>query len=191
VGDGSVAAIMGERSYLDEERDLVERARRDRAAFTQLYRRYYDDVTSYVYRRLGDVHATEDVVAEVFLAVMQSLRRYQYRGIPLKAWLYRIATNSVNRWLRRNRRYVLGRPVTAQDGGEAVFVPREREDAVSAREAMLALSPKHQTVLSLHYLEGLSVEEVASVVGCRVGTVKSRLSRGRESLQRELLRRRS
>jgi len=191
VGDGSVAAIMGERSYLDEERDLVERARRDRAAFTQLYRRYYDDVTSYVYRRLGDMHATEDVVADVFLAVMQSLRRYQYRGIPLKAWLYRIATNSVNRWLRRNRRYVLGHPVTAQDGSEAVFVPRERADAAAAREAMLALSPKHQTVLSLHYLEGLSVEEVASVIGCRVGTVKSRLSRGRESLQRELLRRRS
>lgn len=191
MGNGCVAAIVGERSDLDEERDLVERARHDRAAFTQLYRRYYDDVTSYVYRRLGDVHATEDVVAEVFLAVMQSLRRYQYRGIPLKAWLYRIATNSVNRWLRRNRRYVLGHPATAQDGGEAVLDPREREDTASAREAMLALSSKHQTVLSLHYFEGLSVEEVASVIGCRVGTVKSRLSRGRESLQRELLRRRS
>ncbi len=191
MGNGCIAAIVGERSDLEEERDLVERARCDRAAFTQLYRRYYDDVTTYVYRRLGDVHATEDVVAEVFLAVMQSLRRYQYRGIPLKAWLYRIATNSVNRWLRRNRRYVLGHPATAQDGGEAVLDPREREDTASAREAMLALSPKHQTVLSLHYFEGLSVEEVASVVGCRVGTVKSRLSRGRESLQRELLRRRS
>jgi RNA polymerase sigma-70 factor (ECF subfamily) len=191
VGNGCVAAIVAERSDLDEERDLVERARHDRAAFAQLYRRYYDDVTSYVYRRLGDVHATEDVVAEVFLAVMQSLRRYQYRGIPLKAWLYRIATNSVNRWLRRNRRYVLGNPATAQDGSEAVFVSRERADVASAREAMLALSPKHQTVLSLHYFEGLSVEEVASVIGCRVGTVKSRLSRGRESLQRELLRRRS
>ena len=191
MGNGCTAAIVGERSDLDEERDFVARARRDRAAFTQLYRRYYDDVTSYVYRRLGDVHATEDVVAEVFLAVMQSLRRYQYRGIPLKAWLYRIATNSVNRWLRRNRRYVLGHPATAQDGGEAILDPREREDTTSAREAMLALSPKHQTVLSLHYFEGLSVEEVASVIGCRVGTVKSRLSRGRKSLQQELLRRRS
>jgi RNA polymerase sigma-70 factor (ECF subfamily) len=52
-----------------------------------------------------------------------------------------------------------------------------------ARRALLALPPKYQSVLALHYLEGMSVEEVALAVGCRMGTVKSRLSRGRQALR--------
>jgi RNA polymerase sigma-70 factor (ECF subfamily) len=63
------------------------------------------------------------------------------------------------------------------------------EDAIGvehARTALLSLRPKHQAVLALHYLEGLSLEEVAAVIGCRVGTVKSRLSRARVALRDRL-----
>ena len=55
-----------------------------------------------------------------------------------------------------------------------------------ARKAMWTLLPKHQAVLTLHYLEGMSLKEVASVIGCRVGTVKSRLARGRDALRERL-----
>ena len=172
----------------DDERALVERAKRDRAAFSELYRRHYRGLCAHVYRRTGDVHATEDVVSEVFLTALRTLPRFRYRGVPVRFWLLRIATNAVNRWARRRRRrgttslrvdeLTDARADDASLSGEA--------DDGRARRALLTLAPKHQAVLSLHYLEGLSVKEVASIIGCREGTVKSRLARARDALRVKL-----
>jgi RNA polymerase sigma-70 factor (ECF subfamily) len=144
-------------------------------------------LAGYVYRRTGDEHATDDIVSEVFLAALRHLPGYRHRGVPIRYWLYRIATNVVNRWVRRRRSGLTvdmavdpDERAVAGDNGEPVAI---RE---FAQQALLKLSPKHQAVLSLHYLEGLSVQEVAAVVGCRVGTVKSRLSRARDALRRRL-----
>ncbi len=174
-------------SSLEDEREQVERAKRDPKAFAGQYRMHCRAVAGYVYRRIGDEHATEDIVSEVFLAALRHLPRYRHRGVPIRYWLYRIATNVVNRWVRRRRSGLtvdvgvdLDQRIAASDNGDRVAT---RE---IAQRAMLRLSPKHQTVLSLHYLEGLSVEEVAAVVGCRIGTVKSRLSRAREALRQRL-----
>ena len=57
-------------------------------------------IARYVYRRVGDGHVTEDLVADVFVSAMQAFARYRHNGVPLRAWLYRIATNRVNRWAR-------------------------------------------------------------------------------------------
>lgn len=165
------------------ETALIRRAKRDPRAFALLYRQHYAPIIGYVYRRIGDRHAAEDLAAEVFLAAMRSLRGYRHRGVPFRAWLYRIATHAVNRWARRERKrfcQTLPESLVASDG--------EAHDRDVARSAMLSLPPKHQAVLALHYLEGLSVEQVASVIGCRIGTVKSRLSRARQAL-REILER--
>ncbi len=174
-------------SSLEDEREQVERAKRDPKAFAGLYRMHCRAVAGYVYRRTGDEHATEDIVSEVFLAALRHLPRYRHRGVPIRYWLYRIATNVVNRWVRRRRSGLavdvavdLDERAAAGDNGEHVATRG------IAQQAMLRLSPKHQAVLSLHYLEGLSVEEVAAVVGCRIGTVKSRLSRAREALRYRL-----
>jgi len=174
----------------DTERALVARAQRDAAAFAEIYRSHCHAITGYIARRIGDRHTADDLVAEVFLTAMRALPRYRYRGVPLRAWLYRIATNTVNRWARRNSwrsKVTLGlEPGTLEPrSGEA-----PAGDAEWARRAMLRLSPKHQSVLALYYLEDLSVEEVAVVLGCRVGTVKSRLSRARDALRERLSERR-
>jgi RNA polymerase sigma-70 factor (ECF subfamily) len=187
VTELSISICEADWSSPDAERDLIERAKYDREAFAVLYRRHYGAIVGYVYRRVRDTHTTEDLVAEVFLAVVRSMRRYRHRGVPFRSWLYRIATNVVNRWARRQRRWLAltwQDPVAASSSQEGE--PSAEGETERARRAMLSLSPKHQTVLSLHYLEGLSLEEVAAVIGCRVGTVNSRLSRGRKAL-REVL----
>ncbi len=173
---------------VEHERDLIERAKRDRQAFAELYRQHYRALSNYVFRRTGDAHATEDLVADVFLIVLRTLPRYRYRGVPLRFWLLRIATNAVNRWVRRRARRdteVLdtdGLPdPKANPAGADGQIDQER-----ARIALLSLKPKHQAVLSLHYLEGLAVKEVSAVIGCRVGTVKSRLARARDALRQKL-----
>ncbi len=179
-------------AWADDERDLVERAKHDRQAFALLYRRHYHMLATHVYRRTGDVHATEDVVSDVFVTVLRTLPRYRCRGVPLRFWLLRIATNAVNRWARRQRRrwwrslpmQVLER---AAPPGSSSTSP---VDVEHAQRALLSIAPQHQAVLSLHYLEGLPVKEVAVVLGCREGTVKSRLARARDALRAELNQRR-
>ena len=176
----------------DRESVLVEQAKHNREAFAVLYRRHYRMLSTYVFRRTGDIHVAEDLVADVFVIVLRTLPRYRCRGVPLRFWLLRIATNTVNRWARRQR----GKTVATQSADllrEAIVdktSPPDQLDQQHARRALLMLSPKHQAVLSLHYFEGLAVKQVAAVLGCRVGTVKSRLARGRQALRNELNRRR-
>ncbi len=171
-----------------DERELVAQAKRDPKAFAVLYRIHYDAIAGYVLRRVGNVHSAEDLVAEVFLSAMRSLPRYRHRGVPIRAWFYRIATHSVNRWSRgRRRRGFLALPESLE--ATASVAARSTDDGfdpVAARAAMLKLSPKFQTVLALHYLEGLALAEVATVTGWRLGTVKSRLSRARVALRETL-----
>lgn len=190
----SVSLALTDVGLNHEDQDLVERAKQDREAFALLYRRHHALIAGYIYRRLGNPHVTEDLVGEVFLAALRCLPRYRYRGLPIRAWLYRIAANTVNRWVRRERKSILQRfgGLTHSDfASQESAVEKqgdERRDGEFARLALLSLKPKLQSVLSLHYLEGLSLEETAAALGCRVGTVKSRLSRGRDALREKLVR---
>ncbi len=182
-----ISASLIDWSHLDDEGDLIERAKRDPQAFAALYRQHYAAMAAYVYRRLGNAHATEDVVADVFFTAMRSLPRYRYRGVPIRAWLYRIAATATNRWVRRQRRRaMLGLGDGLDRPCEQDVSPDDDMDARQARAAMLRLAPNFQTALSLHYLVGMSIEEIATVTGWRIGTVKSRLSRGRAALRRKL-----
>ncbi len=185
-----VQAVTGTVNWSDDadERALVERAQRDREAFAVLYRRHYAALATHVYRRTGDRHATEDLVSDVFLTALRSLSRYRYRGVPLRFWLFRIATNVVNRWARRQRR---GASASLEAHRLEPACPRSvsrdgEADVERAQGALLALPPRFQAVLSLHYLEGLAVRDVAAVLGCREGTVKSRLARARDALREKL-----
>jgi RNA polymerase sigma-70 factor (ECF subfamily) len=193
MSQAQLRVTMGkvEWAAVDDERELVERAKSDRAAFSVLYRRHYRALSSHVLRRTGDVHTTEDLVSDVFLTALRTLPRYRYRGVPFRFWLLRIATNAVNRWARRQRRRAVATvPIVGLEEAAAPSATDGGIDAERAQRALLSLPPKYQAVLSLHYLEGLALSEVAAVIGCRVGTVKSRLARAREALGAALSRRR-
>lgn len=164
----------------DDGQSLVALAQADPAHFEALYRKHYRAVAQYIFRRVGDVHTAEDLAAETFIDAWRGLRRYRATGVPFEHWLLRIATNRVHRWGRQKSRAgrrprVLRAAPRADDGSEAEL-----------RRALNLLSQSHQDVLYLHHVEELSVETVSGVLGCGVGTVKSRLHRAREALRREL-----
>lgn len=169
----------------DAEAALIERAARDPEAFGVLYRRHFGAVAGLLYRRTGDAALAEDLAADTFLAAWKVMDRYRATGVPFRAWLLRIATNRANAHARRERvrRRVLGllgasRPVSGDDARDAVH------------RALACLGGEHQGVVSLVYLEGLSVEQAARVLALPEGTVKSRLHRARAALRRELERHR-
>ncbi|MBL8692767.1 MAG: RNA polymerase sigma factor [Planctomycetes bacterium] len=168
---------------------MAVRATTDRDAFATLYRAHVGAIGRYIHRRIGDPHRTEDLTAETFLEAMRSLHRFDDQGVPIRYWLYRIALRRIATWLRKQqiRRWLSldGDPmepvaISAGDG------PVERESREQARRALLTLPRKYQEALSLRYLEGLSLEETAQVLKIPVGTVQSRLARGRDQLRDKL-----
>ncbi len=186
AADSSGTRAGGHAGARDDEQDLIERAKRDRDAFGALYGQHYPMLANYLYRRTGDVHATEDLVADVFLIALRSLPGYRYRGVPLRFWLLRIATNAVNRWARRQRRRALISLEGDHPTEAAVSCSTDGVGDQRAQRALLSLPPRFQAVLSLHHVEGLSVKETATIVGCREGTVRSRLARARDALREKL-----
>ncbi len=170
------------------EAALITRAQtKDRGAFGRLYRLHYPTIVACLYRRTGDAHTAEDLAADTFLSAFKALPRYRITEIPIRIWLLRIATNAANRWAYGRQKLKLTRigmvPLATGPIGERQAAMEE------AQAALLALSPGHQAVISLHYFESLSMEEVGAVLGCPPGTVKSRLARARAAMREELERR--
>lgn len=163
----------------------AEPAAADLGSFAAVYHAHYRTIAGAIYRRTGDAHLTEDLTADTFLAAYRAIDRFRPGTIPVRVWLLRIATNKVNRWARRRaglaqRLRDLARIRPAAAAPAEVPYP-------TALAALLRLPPQHQAVISLHHLEGLSLDEVALILNCSVAAVKSRLARAREALRREVL----
>jgi RNA polymerase sigma factor (sigma-70 family) len=171
----------------EDDRGLIDAARNDPQAFAALYQRHYQSIAGYLFRRTADRHATEDLLSEVFLQAMRRLGIFRWTGIPLRFWLLRIATNAANRWAQRRRREaeLMQRVTNEHFRPTPNEAPLEEPDE-RVQRAVARLSPPHQAVIALHYVECFLVEDTARILGCRVGTVKSRLARARNELRAAL-----
>ncbi len=169
----------------DAEERLIEDAKRDREALGELFRQHYAAIHQFVHRRVGNPQDADDVVSEVFLAMVKNIHRFQYRGIPFRAWLYRLATSQLSRWARRRRRWAM-----QQSYNMSKLEDAQNDDTPLDSEmveiVLLTLPIRIQTVFTLYYLAELSTKEIAEVLNCRLGTVKSRLSRGRTMMRQRL-----
>lgn len=171
-----------------DERELIERSRVDKSAIGVLYRRHYPAIASYIRRRVGCCEDAEDLIAETFLAMVRYLPKYRVRGAPFRSWLYRLATTQVNRWARKRRRPA-ARELAARARNLAVEESSRGRGALDGDQVRLSLTSlpaRFQTVLALHYMEGMPVTEIAEILQCSQGTVKSRLARGREKMRQQL-----
>ena len=162
----------------------------DRAAFQLLFEAYKDKVFSIaVYSIGGDRSVADDVTQQIFLKLFTAIR--QFRGdSEFTTWLYRLVVNACLDERRRRRRLLpWGETVAMRNPGDKK--PQEKqyarlEVAEAVRGAIAELKPKFRLPILLKYIEGLSYEEIASVMGCSKGTVASRLNRGHSQLAKRL-----
>lgn len=172
---------------LDEEWRLVQSAQTDRRQFGRLYDLHAGAVLDYLARRTGDHHVAEDLASEAFVRALESLPNLRFRGVPFRHWLLRIAANLASKRSRRERVRAT-EPLDEEPEGHTSTT----EDGLDyVRRALDSLAPRFATLLSLHHVEGLSVDELARLLGCRPGTIQSRLHRGRLRLQQALTNERS
>ncbi|MCS6910099.1 MAG: sigma-70 family RNA polymerase sigma factor [Anaerolineales bacterium] len=172
------------------EADLVRRAKVDPEAFGELYQRYVRPIYNYIYYRTGDVQDAEDLTARVFLRASQHLAKYEERGLPFSAWLYRIAHNLVANWHRdevRRRTAPLNGAALADLRAEA---PDETLDEHRRQELLLQalrrLPGERQQLIILKFVEQLSNAEIGVVMRRSEGAIKSLYHRTLLSLRDEL-----
>jgi RNA polymerase sigma-70 factor, ECF subfamily len=170
---------------LPEETTLVRQAKAgDSEAFTRLYDGYVERVYRYIYFRISDDIATEDLVSQVFLKAWQNLDRYKIGGSPYIAWLYTIARNLVIDHYRSKREMV---PLE-----EAIALPSDLQspdeeaqlhfDLEALRDALQFLTGDQQQVLVLKYIAGLPNENIAKLMNKREGTIRGLQMRGLQIL---------
>lgn len=169
----------------------IERSFTDPASFDIIFDRHYVSVYSYVTRSVG-ADAGADLTQEVFLAALVQRRRFRTDHESARPWLFGIATNLVRRWFRsegRRRRMLrrwAGRGDTTDFTSEAVDRLSAQVMRRQLRDALRSLPDQERDVLLLFALGDLSYDEIAAAVSTPVGTVKSRLHRGRHRLRRLL-----
>lgn len=174
---------------MTDDLELVRLSREgDLDSFNQLVQAYQRTLYNMAYRMLGDRQAAEDACQDTFIAAWRALG--SFRGGNFKSWIFHIAANMCRDELRRRK----SRPVTSMDGGilEAISsIPSESPDdfaekqelARTIQEGLAELNTEQRLAVVLSDLQGLSYEEIAAAMKCSIGTVRSRLSRGRARLR--------
>src|SRR5436190_2356387 len=169
------------------------------ATYYELVRSYNASIFHVAYRMLGDTAEASDVVQEIFIKVFRNIGSFKGQA-ALKTWIFRIALSEIlNRlrwWKSRHRSSTVS--LDDQPNGQEHYVPdsgpspeemlESKERDLAIQQALGKLSSEHRSIIVLRDIEGFSYTEIADVLGISMGTVKSRLARGREDLKKYLIR---
>lgn len=167
---------------LENEAFLIEKARSDPEAFIALYEHYLPHLYRYSYYRTRSRQEAEDVVSQTFLKAMENIAGFRQKGIPFGHWLYRIAGNIIYhsfKRLNRENSFIEHLPATA-----GVEITPEQMDLLNY---LHELPEAQQQVLTLRYIQDLSIREVARVMDRSEGAVKQLAIRGLRALRERMV----
>ncbi len=183
---------------MPDEYSLIRRARKgDSRAFEKLVQLHGDRIYSIALRIVGDPSDAEDMAQEAFLRIWRGLEGFNMES-KFSTWAYRLTTNVCIDFLRRESRVKKVPLFTMDDDGEETELPvadlryspeliLDREELQGAvNSALEQLEPQYRQILSMRELGGMSYGEIASQLGIKEGTVKSRIARARERMRRIL-----
>jgi len=183
--------------HLDRDRRLVEAAQADPARFEALYRKYLAQVYSFAYYELRDHHEAEDATERTFLSALANLGRFEERARPadgagastFRVWLFQIARNVVAQRRRSRRRH----PEASLEAAANVADPRDVERAVVRRDdlgaagrALARLPGDRRRALILRFVDEMTTQEIAGILGRSEGAVRVLIHRALRSVAREL-----
>lgn len=174
----------------EDEAVLVAEARHNRVAFGRLYELHVHKIYNYIYYRTWNHHDAEDLTAKVFFKALEHMGRYQDRGAPFSAWLYRIAHNVVANWHRDSRRSetVALEEVAGQLGqGDDPHWVTERSEAQQRLVSEIRVLPSaRQQLLILKFVAHLGNREIGEIMGRSEGAIKSLYHRTLVALRKGL-----
>jgi RNA polymerase sigma-70 factor, ECF subfamily len=168
-----------------EERLLIEAAQKDPGRFAELYEQNFHRVYAYISRRVSDRAETQDLTGYVFQQALANLGKFNWRGAPFAAWLYRIAANAIADRRRQQQREVSNGELSDNQNASEIDI-----EAVERRarlfEAVDSLPQDQRRVIIMRFAEEKSIRDIASEIGRSEGAVKQLQFRGLENLRDRL-----
>jgi RNA polymerase sigma-70 factor, ECF subfamily len=182
------------------EEQLLKDIKDDPAKFGEVYEAFHDKIFGYVYRRTTDYAAAGDITAETFLKAYVNIGKFRWNNVSLLYWLYRIATNELNKYFNSHKYRAVslnriqeeyGIDITDHSNAETESVKLQDElekhqDFMRINDSIRLLDIKYQEVISLRFFEQRSIKEIAIILNKKEGTVKSLLSRGIDKLKENI-----
>lgn len=179
------------------ETELLNKIKNNPDDFSQLFKLYYKPLFGYILRRTGDFDESADIAANTFFKAFRHINNFSYKGISIKVWLYRIATNEMNQYFRYKQKHnsLFSRiefenkktfsNFLSEDKKELEMELQKHEQFLFVLKCLKTLSIKYQEVISLRYFEGKENKEIVEILNINEGTLKSLLSRGLEKLRKK------
>lgn len=166
------------------ERSLIEAAQRDPACFAQLYENNFERVYAFVARRVGDRDLAQDLTSDVFHSALKNLARFEWRGAPFAAWLFRIAANAI---ADRGKRAAQLESIKSRQLHENAPADEEDLAEVEHRARLFKLVEKlpndQRRVITMRFAQQKSIGEIARNLGRSEGAIKQLQFRGLQSLR--------
>jgi len=160
---------------LKNEEELVRMAKTDDNAFQTLYNYYFPEILGYIYKRVGSKEVTEDLVSVIFIKVFTNLNKYKSNSF--RAWLYRIATNSLIDYYRKNSRVS---EINIEDVNEPQSIAstpiedvQKKQDMEMIKDILNSLPQRYKEILHLKFFSELNIEEISKVMDISVGNVSA------------------
>jgi RNA polymerase sigma-70 factor, ECF subfamily len=190
--------IQKNKLTLNEEKNLVESAKTDKDSFSKIYEIYFNQIYYYIFHRVSDRDLTEDLTSQVFMKVLENIQKFQWRGAPFVAWVYRIASNVIANHYRTNKHLskvdlddvsflVIDEELSALDSLKEK--EEEKENVLEYEKIKYALSklkPKYADILSLKFFEEKSNSEISEILDIKEGNIRIRLFRALKQLKKIL-----
>jgi RNA polymerase sigma-70 factor, ECF subfamily len=164
----------------EEEAALIIAAQRDVAAFEPLYQRYHQRVYYYLRLRMNNDDDAADLTHQVFLQALHALTRYRLRGVPFAVWLFRIAHNSVINAMTRRLQTISWDELPEEEHVREAGVEEQvllQETLGRLRLLLRQLDPSKQELLALRFAAGLTIPQIAAIVGKKPDAIKKQFSR--------------
>lgn len=183
---------------IEEIKDLVKRSQeKDKDAFSRLFDFYYDKIINYVFRRTLDVEYSKDITSNVFLKALDNINSFKWKnGIDsFNAWIFKIATNEINQYFRKQNRYklIIDDPEIRfnlkSDDNLAFEIEKKIDNdkyLIILSKAIKELKPIYQDILHLRYFEEMSYNEISEILNKNESTVRVYAKRAIEELERVL-----
>ena len=151
----------------------IEEAKRDLRKFEPLYKRYYEQILLFVYKRVEDIEDCRELTAIVFANAISNIKSYKHQGYPFSSWLYRITINEINRYYnKRSKTRVISISEKslaniAEDSGD-----KAKEMQVVLKKALMFLEPEELNLIELRYFEDRSFSEIGEILEISEGNAK-------------------
>lgn len=168
---------------------MIAAAKKNRQAFAVIYDKYFEQIYLFIWKRVQDDAAAGDICQEAMLKAMFNIEKYEDRGVPFSAWLYRIASNEVNLYFRAKKKNftveVEEKHVVDLMGEIEVGVPASEDDQEKLIAILGDIDPSHAEIIDLRFFLKLSFKEIADFYDISEANAKMRLYRILEKIKKD------